>query len=215
MHILFSQFLLSILFLTVVFLHLTRKNFSAVIAYGIQSLVIFLFLFISFLETGNIYSFVVVALILIVKVLLAPMFFMRLIKKHALAFSVTTYLNTPLSVIAIALLTLLAYSEKLAPLTRIVPPNQLLLSLALSALFLSLFLIINRKGALSQILGILSTENSIVAFAIFAGLEQSPALQIGIIFNIFIWIIIATVFVSMLYKHFGTLNVTSMKSLKD
>jgi len=68
---------------------------------------------------------------------------------------------------------------------------------------------------LSQIIGILSLENTIVAFTIFAGLEQSASLQIGIIFDIFVWLIIATVFVSMIYKHFGSLDVTSMKTLKD
>lgn len=215
MNILSLQFLLSILFLTIVFLHLARKNFTAIIAYGVQSLMIFLFLFDSFLETGSVYLLVVVALTLVVKVILAPIFFTQLVRKHALTFTVTTYFNVPLTLIVIALLTLLASSHKLAPLTKIVPDHQHLLSLALSALFLSLFLIINRRGALSQILGILSIENSILAFVIFAGLEQSPILQIGIIFNIFIWIIIATVFISMLYKHFRTLDVTLMKNLKD
>jgi len=74
--------------------------------------------------------------------------------------------------------------------------NLLLLSVA--TIMISLFLIINRKGALSQMLGILSLENGIVSFALFAGLEQNPGLQLGITFNILIWIIIATVFISMI-----------------
>jgi len=200
--------------LTIVFLHLSKKNFSASIAYGIQSLVIVLFFLNSFFETNNLAILLVVFLMLIVKVILAPLFFIRLIKKNALAFSVSTYLNTPLTIISIAILTFIAHYQKFSPLTSIVPANQDSLSLALSAMFLSLFLIINRKGALSQILGVLSLENSIVAFVIFAGLEQNPALQIGIMFNIGIWILIATIFMSMILKHFGTLNVSSMNNLK-
>jgi len=202
------------MFLTIVFLHLSKKNFSASIAYGIQSLVIVLFFLNSFFETNNLAILLVVFLMLIVKVILAPLFFIRLIKKNALAFSVSTYLNTPLTIISIAILTFIAHYQKFSPLTSIVPANQDSLSLALSAMFLSLFLIINRKGALSQILGVLSLENSIVAFVIFAGLEQNPALQIGIMFNIGIWILIATIFMSMILKHFGTLNVSSMNNLK-
>jgi hydrogenase-4 membrane subunit HyfE len=203
------------MFLTIIFLHLTKKNFSAAVAYGIQSLVI-CFLFInSFFETGNVYIFAIVLITFIVKVILAPLFLTRLIKKHALSFSVSTYLNTPLMLIVIAGLTFLAHSRKFFPLTDIIPTNQVLLSMALSTVFLSLFLIINRKGVLSQILGVLSLENSIVAFAIFAGLEQSVGLQLGVIFNIFIWIIIATVFASMIYEHFGSHDVTFMKNLKD
>jgi len=215
MNIIFLQFLLGVLFLTIIFLHLTKKNFSASIAYSIQSVAVTLFLLNSFFETNNIYLLIAAVLTLIIKVIIAPKFFIRLIKKQALAFSVSTYLNTPLTITIIAILTFTAHYQKFAPLTNIVPTNQAILSLALSAIFLSLFLIVNRKGALSQILGVLSLENSIVAFAIFAGLEQSPALQIGIIFNIAIWILIATIFVSMIYRHFGTINIAKMNKLKD
>jgi len=215
MNITFLQFLLGIFFLTIVFLHLSKKNMSTVMAYGLQSLMVVAILFNSFLETGKISLFFVVLLTLTVKVILAPMFFVRLIKKHQLKFSVSTYLSTPFTLIILAALTAVAYSQKLTPFSNIIPANHPLLLLALSAIFLSLFLIINRKDALSQIIGVLSFENSIVAFAIFAGLEQSLVLQIGIIFDISIWLVIATTFVSMIYKHFGTLNVTSMKHLKD
>jgi hydrogenase-4 membrane subunit HyfE len=215
MSILFLQFLLEVMFLTIIFFHLTKKNFIAAIAYSLQSLIICIIFLNSFFETGNIYILAVVFFTLIVKVILAPLFFTRLIKKHALTFSVSTYLNTPLTLIVIAVLTFIAFSYKFVPLTRIVPANQALLSLAISSIFVSLFLIVNRRGVLSQILGVLSLENSIVAFVAFAGLEQSPVLQVGIVFNIFVWIIIATVFASMIYEHFGSHNVTSMKNLKD
>ena len=159
--------------------------------------------------------FFVILIIFIVKVVLAPIFFIKLIKKYALVFSVDAYLGTPITLIVITIIIFITNSQKFLPLSNILPDNKILLSLTLSSIFLSLFLIINRKEALSQIIGILSLENSIVAFSIFAGLEQSPALQLGIIFNIFIWIIIAVVFMSMIYKHFGSLNVSYIKNLKD
>ncbi|MDP2642434.1 MAG: hypothetical protein Q8P62_01160 [Candidatus Peregrinibacteria bacterium] len=215
MSTIFLQFLLGVIFLTIVFLHIAKKNFGAAIAYGIQSLAVVLILVNSFLETGTISLLFIILLEFIVKVLLAPIFFIRLIKKNKLKFSVSTYLNTPLTLIVIAVLTAIVHSQKLVPLTGIIMANQELLALALSAIFLSLFLIVNRRGALSQIAGVLSFENSIVAFSVFAGLEQSAALQVGIIFDIIIWLIIAIVFASMLYKHFGSLDVTSMRHLKD
>ena len=215
MNILNLQFLLEIVFGTVIFLHITKKNFGAALSYSLQSLAITIILFNSFVETGNMPLLFIALLIFIVKVIIAPIFFIKLIQKHELTFSVSTYLNTPLTLIIIATLTFVAHSQKFVPLTSIVPANQALLSLALASIFLSLFLVINRKGALSQIIGILSLENSIVAFTIFAGLEQSPMLQLGIIFNIFIWLIIASVFISMIYKHFGSLDITAMNNLKD
>ena len=215
MNIVTPEFLLEMVFGTIVFLHITKKNVLAALAYSLQSLAITVILFISFVRTNNLPLLFIALLVLILKVIVAPVFFIKLIQKHELKLSVSTYLNMPLTLIVIAILTFVAHTHKFAPLTNILPVNQALLSLSLSSMLLSLFLLINRKGALSQIIGILSIENSIVAFTIFAGLEQSPALQLGIIFNILIWLIIATVFVSMIYKHFGSLDITTMNSLKD
>jgi len=215
MNLLTLQFLSEIILLSVIFLLIMKKNLSAVSFYGLQSLVVVIILLNSFFETKDLLMLLVIFIMFIVKVIIAPLFFIRLIKKYALSFSVSTYLSTPITLIIITVLIFIAHSNKLIPLTSIVPDHQVLLSLVLSTMFLSLFLIVNRKGALSQIIGILSFENSIVVFAVFANLEQSASLQLGIIFDIFIWIMIASIFVSMLYKHFGTLNVSSMKKLKD
>lgn len=215
MNILILHFLLEVIFLTIVFSHITKKNVGVIFSYGIQSLAVVVLLFNSYLDTGHLILLFVAVFAFVVKVILAPTFLIRLVQKHELTFSVSTYLNTPFTLVVIALLTFMAYSEKFSPLTNIMPENHILLTLALSAIFLSFFLIVNKKGVISQIAGILSLENSIVAFAVFAGLEQSPGLQIGIIFNIFIWSAIAIVFVSMIYKHFGSLDTTSMENLKD
>lgn len=215
MSIFIAQLLLAIIFLTIVLLQSAKRNLAAVILYGLQSLVIVIFYVSSFIEIGSVSILYIALISLIVKVILAPILFTRLIKKHELIYSVSTYLNTPLTLIGIAALTAIAYSEKLAPLTSIVPENQSLLQLTLAAALLSLFLVVNRKGALSQIIGVLSLENSIVAFALFAGLEQSFSLQVGILFVVLVWLIIVTVFMSMMYRHFGSIDVTTMRHLRD
>ncbi len=209
------EILMAAVFLSIIFLHVAKKNVSAVVAYALQSLAIVLLLLSSFLTTRNPSLLLIALLVFLVKVVLMPASFIRLIKKHELAFSVSTYLNTPLTLMVLAGLTAMASLAKFAPLTGLLPGNQELLSLALAGMFLSLFMMINRKGVLSQIAGFLSLENSILAFAFFAGLEQAPALQIGIIFDISVWVVIAAVFTSMIYKHFGSLDVSEMRHLKE
>jgi len=215
MGIVYLQYLLGIAFLTIIYMHVTKKNGEVVVAYSIQSLAITAIIFNSFMVTKNIPLLIIVLLTLIVKVIMAPVFFMNLIKKHELIFTVSSYLNMPITLISIAIITGIAHSNKFLPLTSIIPEHQSLLALALSSILLSFFLIVNKKGALSQIVGVLTFENSIVAFTLFAGLEQSIALQIGIIFDIFVWLIISTVFISLIYKHFRSLDVTIMRSLRD
>lgn len=206
---------MTLFFATIVLLHIVKKKSVLAIIYGIQSFAIVLLLISSFLHTGAVSLLLIALLVLVVKVILAPLFITRLIKKHDMKFLVGTYANTPLTLIIVAVFVAIAHSKVFLPLVDIIPANRELLSLVLSALFISLFLLVNRKGALSQIIGVLSLENSIVAFGLLAGLEQTPALQIGIIFNLSVWIVIATIFISMIYKHFGSLDVTEMTHLKD
>lgn len=210
-----QQLLITLIFISIVFLHIAKKNFAVAIIYGIQSLAIVSLLIISYIKTGSVLFLWIALMGLIVKVFLAPAFIIRQIIKHNLKFLVSTYANMPLTLIAVAALTAIANSHILTPLVSIIPANHGLLCVALSAIFISVFLIINRKGAISQIVGILSLENSIVAFGLFSVIDQSLVLQIGIVFSISVWIIIATVFISMIYKHFGSLDVTKMKELKD
>lgn len=209
------QFCIVLLGLTSYGMHIAKKNYSVVIMYSLQSAAIVGLLFMSFLDSGARSLLLVAIITLLAKVILAPTLFIRLLKRHKLKFAVSSYVNTPLTLIIIAFLYLIANSNIFSPLTNIVPSNHTYLVLALSMLLVSIFLMVNRKGALSQIVGVLSLENAIVAFAVFAGLEQSAALQVGILFNIFVWSNIAIVLVSMVYKHVGSIDVTTMKDLQD
>ncbi|HVY55664.1 MAG TPA: hypothetical protein VHC46_07910, partial [Thermodesulfobacteriota bacterium] len=188
---------------------------GVVLLYSVQSLIIAVVLFYSSLKEASVLLVAAALATLFVKVVIIPHFFSGLIKKHRLQFSVSTYLNTPLTLIALMLLTALSYSHFFGPLTILAPDKENALSLAIAMVLVSIFLIINRKGALSQMIGILSLENAIVSFAYVAGLETTAGLQIGILFDIFIWVIIATVFASMIYRHFGSLNVSELKHLKE
>ncbi len=211
----FLQFLVITIFLTVVFLHVSRKNSTAITLYLVQSLAITTILLWSFFDTYSILLLAVALLTFAVKAVIAPLFFARLVRKHQLKFSASTYLNLPTTLIMVAVLTAVTSSHIFAPLVSIIPENEKILSLSMAVILIAFFLIINRKGAISQMIGILSLENGIVSFAVFSGLEQAPGLQAGIMFNIFIWVVIATVFASMIYKQFGSLDVTAMKSLKE
>ncbi|MHB8828135.1 MAG: hypothetical protein ACYC6Q_01150 [Syntrophales bacterium] len=215
MELLSQPFLAMTIFLTTIFSHIVKRNIIITAVYGIQSSAIVLLLFRSFLETKSAAMLFIVILVAAIKVFLALRFFSGFVKKYETGLSSSAYLNLPLTLIVVAALSAFAHSRLFMPLSTIVPGNAALLSLSIAGMLISLLLMINRKGVLSQIIGVLSLENAIVEFGLFAGLEQSPVLQLGIMFNILVWLIITTVFSSMIYRHFGTLETAAMKSLKE
>jgi len=208
-------FLEVLMFLTAVFMHLVHKNSSLILLYQLQSLIVIIFVFSSAIKISSILLIFVAILMFIVKVIIAPYFFNnKLIKNNQFKFSSSTYLNAPLTLLVIAALTGLVYSHYFKSLTILVKDVDNLF-LALATILISIFLLINRKGVLSQMVGILSLENAIVSFAFFSGLEVTPNMQIGIIFDLLIWIIIVSILATMINEKFGTLDSTVMNNLRE
>ena len=106
MNQLFSQFSYSIaalILLSVVGVHLSRKNSSCIFFYIVQSLAVSLLLFIPAVREKDVLLMVAAILTMSIKAVGAPFFFYRLIKRHELTFSANTYLSLPLTLIGIAL----------------------------------------------------------------------------------------------------------------
>ncbi len=200
----------ALVFTSVIFMHLSKKSSFVVSLYAVQSFIITVFLFSAAVNKASLSLIIIACLVFAVKVVAVPYFFRKLIKRHQLMFSASTYLSEPLTLAVLAIIAALTHSRLFRPLAALSVENADALFLAAAAMLISVFLLINRKGVLSQMVGILSLENAIVSFAFLAGLEESPGLQLGIIFDIAIWMAIASIFASMIYRKFGSLDATTL-----
>lgn len=202
-----------IAFLATMAMHLVKTHRSLIRLYFVQSLVVTSFLFWIGLSEGDRGLVLVAALTLFIKAGVAPIFFSRLIRRYGTRFTANNYLSTPMTLVVLMGLVLFSYSQVFLPLGILVPEAFGVLPLALAIILVSIFILINRRGAFSQVIGILSLENSILLLGSFIGIRQPAALEMGIIFDIVIWMIIAQIFISMIYRQFGSLNVDKMKRL--
>ncbi len=202
-----------IAFLATMAMHLVKTHRSLIRLYFVQSLVVTSFLFWIGLSEGDRGLVLVAALTLFIKAGVAPIFFSRLIRRYGTRFTANNYLSTPMTLVVLMGLVLFSYSQVFLPLGILVPEAFGVLPLNLAIILVSIFILINRRGAFSQVIGILSLENSILLLGSFIGIRQPAALEMGIIFDIVIWMIIAQIFISMIYRQFGSLNVDKMKRL--
>ncbi len=202
-----------IVFLSVIFMHLVKTSRNMIRLYFIQSLVVAIALFGLGLVEGEKTLVFMGMLTLFIKAVVAPLFFSRLMRRFGARFTANNYLSTPLTLLVLMFLVLFSYSRVFLPLGALVPQALGLISLSLATILISLFIVINRRGAFSQIVGILSLENGILLLASFIGVKQPLALEMGIIFDIVIWMIIVHVFIAMIHRQFGSLNTAQMKTL--
>lgn len=211
-----SVFALDVLvLLTAIAMHLTRKNMTVLMLYGAQSAAAGLLLLSLGLREGEDVLVMIALLTLIIKAVAAPIFFSRLIHNVTKEKTSNNYLSTPLSLLTIMALMVFASSEVFR---AFVPPESLsagYLSLNFAVIFISAFLMFNRRGALGQIIGILSFENGVVLLAALLEIAQPISLEVGIVFDLVVWIVIAQVFITLVYRQFGTLDVTEMRRLTE
>jgi hydrogenase-4 membrane subunit HyfE len=208
-------FLQVLLFGTAFALDLARRNEQLVWIYGIQSIGVALLLMLLGWSEHSWVLFTIVGMTILIKVLVVPGVLLRLIKKHQMTFTAPAYLNTPVMFGVTLLLVVAVYSTFAPIISRVAPGEGGLFYLSISSFFVSLFLAINRKGAFSQIIGILSAENAIVVCAALMKIHTELWLELGILADVFAWLLIGSTFVAVVSKHFGTTDVSTMKELAE
>jgi hydrogenase-4 component E len=202
-------------FLSLILMHLAKKRPSLIRLYALQSVAVSVLLFgigSSRHEPGLMF----VALVtLLIKAVVAPLFFQRILKRFDSEKSANTYLNTPMTLLAIIAILLFANSAIFKPFAALSPDIPSYLSMNWAMLFVAMLMMFNRRGAFGQIIAILSFENGVVLLAALLHIAQPVALEVGIVFDLVVWIIIAEVFMQMVFKQFGTLNITGMRTLTE
>lgn len=205
-------------FLFTLLMHLTRKNTTLVGLYLLQSLTLVVFLgVISFLGNDTL-PLIPALLTLFVKVIFAPYFFFRLIKGSKEYFTSKTYLGIPLSLLVILGLSVFLSTRTLPAFGGVSEYGIFPIGYTpfyLLGMFLSIFLIVNHKDMLAQMIGMLSLENWIVFASAFVGFKHSLVLELGITVDIVLWILIATIFAAMLQRSHGSMNVADLTHLKE
>lgn len=195
-------------------MHVVKKESYLVLLYVIQSLALVGLLAIDSIMQSSWQLGVVALVVFSIKCVFAPYFFYRFVRRRQIAVLTSTYLNVPLTLAVLVGIIFFSNSDIFAPLTAFLPQIRSLPMMIFSSIFMSIFILINRKGSLSQIIGILSVENTIVAFGFFLGLTQTFAIEIGIMFNILVWIVLATIFIELIYRQLGTTDVSELNTLQ-
>lgn len=204
----------SIMIVALILMHIMKKNNTLVSAYVLQSLGLLGLLGVEVYQGLSLGLLAVTAAMALIKLVVAPALFVQLIKKSHQNLSASSYLNIPMTLIVLLILVIFSQSDVFVPIFTLLSVIPQLKIILMGSLLMSIFLIINRKGALSQIIGILSLENSIFAFGIFLGVRQLSALELGLIFDVFFWIVVSSFFVTMIYRNFGSFDISKLNQLR-
>jgi hydrogenase-4 component E len=207
--------LLSFIFLLMSFLLIIRSSLAGQVRmFAAQSAVLTALAAVVAYFGGNWELFGVAVVFAVIKVVLIPNVLNRAVIKIGLQRAVAPYLGTSMTLGICAALVVVAFYV-MAPVTASNPlPTADGIPLAFAGLLIGLFTTVNRRRALTQILGFLMLENSIFMIALLATYGVPLIVELGVFLDMLVAVLILEVFVYRIKENFDSIDVKHMGTLK-
>jgi hydrogenase-4 component E len=157
--------------------------------------------------------FVAVALILL-KGVAIPFLLRAVERRFGAQREVRPYVNTETSLLAAGLLVLFAYALARPWMAVTVLPTRAGLPLAMALLFVSLFIIVSRKKAITQVVGFLMLENAIALLAVVGTYGVPLLVEFGVFLDALMGFLVMQIFIYQIHETFDTIDVEQLTRLK-
>jgi len=156
----------------------------------------------------------VAAMMFLLKGVGIPLLLGRMDRRFGAERELRPYVNTGTSLLAGGLLVLLAYvvTRPLVAVSQL--PTRAGIPLAMGLIFVSLFVMISRKKALTQVIGFLMLENGIALLAVLGTYGIPLIVEIGVFLDALLGFLVMQIFVYQIHETFESLDVDRLTRLR-
>jgi hydrogenase-4 component E len=197
------------------FLLIIRNSLAAQVRmFAVQSAVLSALAAVVAYFSGSIGLFGVAVVFAVMKVFVIPNVLTRAVARIGMQRRVAPYLGTSVTLAICGGLVVLAFYV-MAPVTA---SNRLPtadgIPLAFAGVLIGFFTTVNRRRALTQILGFLMLENGIFMSALLATYGVPLIVEIGVTLDVLVAVLILEVFIYRIRDNFDSIDVKQMESLR-
>jgi len=148
------------------------------------------------------------------KVLVIPRLLRRMQRRFAPERELTPYVNTATSLVIAGLLVLFAYAitRPLVALSQL--PTRAGMPLAMGLVLVSLFVVISRKKALTQVVGFLMLENGIALLAVLGTYGIPLIVELGVFLDLLMAFLVMQIFIYQIHETFESIDVEQLNHLR-
>ena len=173
---------------------------------------------IAFFNHSN-HIYIAAALTLVVKTVALPILLERIVDRVGIRQEIEPLINVPLSVLISGGLTLVGYivaesfyHPEETSATSALGHNTLAIAIAL--FLIGFFMMLNRRKALTQVLGLLSMENGLFLAAISLTYGMPLVVEIGIFFDVLVAAMVLGILVYRIGETFDSTDVSKLRRLR-
>jgi hydrogenase-4 component E len=156
----------------------------------------------------------VAVLLIALKGIVIPRVMQRMRQRIGIQPQIAPYVNTEVSLLAAGLLVLFAYGLARPWVAVSQLPTREGLPLAMALIFVSLFIIVSRKKAITQVIGFLMLENAIALLAAVGTYGVPLLIEIGVFLDALMVFLVMQIFVYQIHETFDTIDVEQLRRLK-
>jgi len=206
------QLLIALILVSTFMILGSTRLYSCIRAFGIQSFLLAGVAGVVAYSTGRMDIYIVALLTLVLKAAVIPYIFIYIIREIKVKREIDLYVNISPSLIIGGVLVVISYY-----LVRSINIRTELSSFALSAsislVSIGLFIMISRKKAIMQMLGILLMENGLFLGAISLTYGMPLLVELGIFFDVLIGVLIMGILIFRINRTFESIDTDMLKTL--
>jgi len=154
------------------------------------------------------------ALLLGLKGLAIPRLLENMERRFGTARELQPYVNTATSLLISGILVVVAYvvTRPLVAVTQL--PTRAGMPLAMGLVFVSLFVIVSRKVALTQVIGFLMLENGVALLAVLGTYGVPLIVEIGVFLDVLMGFLVMQIFIYRIHETFSHIDVEQLSHLR-
>jgi hydrogenase-4 component E len=158
--------------------------------------------------------FFVAGLIIALKALFVPYMLNRLEARFGAQHEVRPIVNTEVSLLVSGVLAVVAY-EVSRPIAAVVTlPTRGGLPIAHAQVLVSLFIVVSRRLAITQIIGFLMLENGIALLALLGAYGVPLVVELGVFLDLLLAVLVMQVLVYRIHETFNSVDVDQLSRLR-
>jgi len=191
-----------------------RALFTAIRLYGLQSWLLGGVAVVMGLTDHRWHLFASAVLTIALKGIVIPWFLMRVIDRTGIHREIAPILNVPSSLLICLGLTVVGYRVSTGLADGADGAAHHVIGVSLSMLLMGLFVMVTRRKAVTQILALLTVENSVFLVALGATTGMPLIVELGISFDVIVAVLVLGVLVRRIVDRFESMDVSRLSKLK-
>jgi hydrogenase-4 component E len=167
---------------------------------------------------GETHILIAAVLTIAIKAIAIPVVLSRVIERIHVRKEVDFSINIPASLLLCGGMVILADSvaHSILDAQRAdAPAVSRVLSVSIAMMLIGLFIMMTRKKAITQIVGLLTMENGVFLSGLSITYGMPLIVEVGIFFDILVAVLILGVFIFRINKTFESISIDSLRSLRE